>query len=267
MGTSISEGFQRIWFSLLTRGHFQRPNTFIMSHLDYYRYQAKARGIRGLQDVVEGARSKGYIYNRIVLPWLPTDRTSAVAEIACGHGSFLFWLKESRFTNITGVDSSPQQLEFARLTGVATQLADVNEWLSAQPSNSYQAIVGIDLIEHISKDELMTLLAQANRVLGKGGRIIFRYPNGDSPLVGMNLFNDVTHIWTYTPNCLNSLAQMHGFARSHFHDESEMAIRDHRWLKVPLCRISKSVLGALFRCATKEKIQYWSPHLWACLEK
>ena len=47
----------------------------------------------------------------------------------------------------------------------------------------------------------------------------------------------------------------------------EMAIRDHRWLKIPLCRLSQLFLGLLFRSATKEKIQYWSPHLWACLQK
>jgi cyclopropane fatty-acyl-phospholipid synthase-like methyltransferase len=238
-----------------------------MSYLDYYRYQAEARGVRDFRDVIAGAESKGYVYDRIVLPWLPSDPSKAVAEIACGHGSFLHWLKERKFTNITGVDSSPEQLNFARQTGSVVQQADVNDWLSAQSTASYQAIVGIDLIEHISKDDLMKLLAQSYRILCPGGRIIFRYPNGDSPLVGMNLFNDITHIWTYTPNCLNSLAQMHGFVRSHFYDESEMAIRDHRWLKVPLCRLSQMVLGALFRSATKEKVHYWSPHLWACLEK
>ena len=83
----------------------------------------------------------------------------------------------------------------------------------------------------------------------------------------MNLFNDITHVWTYTSNCLDSLARMHGFARTAFVDESELAIRDHRWFKVPLCRLSKTVLGILFRAATKEKIVFWSPHLWALLEK
>src|SRR6185436_1114776 len=118
-------------------------------------------------------------------------------------------------------------------------------------------------IEHISKDEFMDLLKGTQRVLSAGGRLILRYPNGDSPLVGMNLFNDITHVWTYTLNCLNSLAMMHGFARVHFVDESSAAIRDHRWLKVPMCEICTSLLRLLFRAATREKVDYWSPHLWA----
>jgi SAM-dependent methyltransferase len=147
------------------------------------------------------------------------------------------------------------------------ELADVNQWLARQPDAGLAVVVGIDLIEHISKDDVMELLRQAHRVLRPGGRLILRYPNGDSPLVGMNLFNDITHVWTYTPNCLDTLARMHGYRRTEFVDESRRAIRDHRWLKVPLCVLSQWALGFLFRAATKEKITHWSPHLWACLEK
>jgi SAM-dependent methyltransferase len=144
--------------------------------------------------------------------------------------------------------------------------AEAGAWLAAQPAGSLQALVAIDFIEHISKDAVMDLLRESHRVLAPGGRLILRYPNGDSPLVGMNLFNDITHVWTYTPNCLNSLAQMHGFTRSDFVDESD-AIRDQRWIKVPLCRISRAILGALLRAATKERVAYWGPHLWACLTR
>jgi hypothetical protein len=83
----------------------------------------------------------------------------------------------------------------------------------------------------------------------------------------MNLFNDITHVWTYTPNCLDTLARMHGYRRILFNDEGSDAIRDHRWLKVPLCQLSTAFLRFLFRAATREKIRWFSPHLWACLEK
>ena len=103
--------------------------------------------------------------------------------------------------------------------------------------------------------------------MAPGGRLILRYPNGDSPLVGRNLFNDITHIWTYTTNCVETLGRMHGFLRFHFKDESSAAIRDARWLKVPLCKLSTAVLGLLFRAATKEEVSYWSPNIWAALER
>ena len=238
-----------------------------MSHLDYYRYQAEARGVRSLEDVQRLAHAKAYVYDRIVLPWLPADRSGPMAELACGHGSFLCWLKERHFTRLTGVEASREQTTFARQTGAMVCEMDVNHWLAQQPDASQHALVAIDLIEHLAKDDFMELLKSSRRVLAPNGRLILRYPNGDSPLVGMNLFNDVTHVWTYTPNCLNTLARMQGFARSRFVDESAAAIRDHRWLKVPLCRLSQGLLGFLFRAASKENVVHWSPHLWACLEQ
>jgi 2-polyprenyl-3-methyl-5-hydroxy-6-metoxy-1,4-benzoquinol methylase len=238
-----------------------------MSYLDYYSYQAKARGVFCVEDVYRQARDKAYIYDRIVRPWLPAEKSSRVTEMACGHGSFLCWLKDQGYLAVGGVDSSREQIELAGQTGVRVQQLDTNQWLSEQPEGSQAAIVAIDLIEHISKDEFMDFLKGTNRVLANGGRLILRYPNGDSPLVGRNLFNDITHVWTYTTSCLETLGKMHGFSRFWFVDESSAAIRDNRWLKVPLCRLATAVLRSLVRAATKERVAFWSPHIWACLEK
>lgn len=237
------------------------------SHLDYYRFQVEARGIRSLADVRRCAEEKAYIYDRLVRPWLPTDLQLPVAELACGHGSFLHWLQTQKFARLAGVDSSAEQIQFARQISPAVERDDVNRWLARQPANHFAALIGIDLVEHLPKDDFMELLHAAHAALAPGGSLILRLPNGDSPFVGLNLFNDVTHVWTYTPNCLNSLAQMHGFARTEFQDEGASAIRDARWLKVPLARFSSTILRLLVRFSTRESIQYLSPNLWARLVK
>jgi 2-polyprenyl-3-methyl-5-hydroxy-6-metoxy-1,4-benzoquinol methylase len=238
-----------------------------VNHLDFYKFQAETRGVHSLDDVRYFAETKSFIYDRILRPWLPQDATLPIAEVACGHGSFLHWLKSRGYTNITGVDSSPEQMEFARQVGVAVEQDDVNRWLARQPKNHFGAIVAIDLVEHLPKDDFMELLHLAQSVLLPGGSLILRLPNGDSPFVGMNLFNDITHVWTYTPNALNSLSQMHGFVAAQFVDEGADVIRDHRWLKVPLAKISRFLLRATVRAVTRENLQFWSPHLWACLKK
>lgn len=238
-----------------------------MGYLDYYSYQAKARDVHTVEDVHRLAREKAYVYDRIVLPWLPSDKSSRVAELACGHGTFLAWLQQHGYRELTGVDSSPEQVQLARQTGTSVCQMDLNRWLAGQADESHHAIVAIDLIEHLSKDDFMDFLKGTSRVLARGGRLLLRYPNGDSPLVGRNLFNDITHVWTYTTNCLETLGRMHGFATFGFMDESHAAIRDHRWLKVPLCRLSTAILELLFRAATKEQVRYWSPQIWALAEK
>lgn len=238
-----------------------------MSHLDYYKYQAEARGIRTLEDVQRCGQEKAYVYDRIVRRWLPEDRQQPIAELACGHGSFLHWLRTRGYTQLRGTDSSPEQIQLARQVGADVDEDDVNLWLARQPREKFAALVAIDLVEHLPKDAFMELLRTTHAALATGGSLILRLPNGDSPFVGRNLFNDITHVWTYTPNCLNSLARMHGFSRAEFDDEGASALRDARWLKVPLAAISAAVLRTLIRFSTREKIEFLSPHLWARLVK
>lgn len=237
-----------------------------MRHLDYYQFQAEARGVRCLDDVVQHARNTAHIYDQIVLPWLPADRSRPIAELGCGHGAFLWWLKERGFARIMGVDNSAPQVALARQVGVSVEQADLNQWLAQQPEASLTVLVGIDLIEHLAKDDFMTLLQHSRRVLEPGGRLILRYPNGDSPLLGLNLFNDITHVWAYTSNCMRSLARMHGFATVRFADQAS-AIRDHRWLKVPLSKVAAAFLRLWLWAATRERVLYLGPNLWACLER
>lgn len=238
-----------------------------MSHFDYYQFQAQARGVKNLADVELVARQKAYVYDRIVLPWLPSNKEALINELACGHGSFLWWLKNKGFSRISGIDSSADQIQLARQVGVKVYESDVNQWLGQQAPESQHVLLGIDLAEHLSKDSFVELLRLAHKTLVPGGCLILRLPNGDSPLVGRNLFNDITHVWTYTPNCLQSLAAMTGYSSTDFVDESSAAIRDHRWIKVPLSRLATALLRILFWAATREQIDSWSPHLWVRLQK
>lgn len=238
-----------------------------MNHLSYYQYQAKARGVSSIDDIRRIANERAYFYDRVVLPWLPADRSSKLVEIACGHGSFLCWLRDRGYQQTVGIDSSQEQIELAAQTGTNVELDDAIAWVSKQPDSSVDAIVAIDFAEHISKDLFVDFLHHSRRALKPGGKLIMRLPNGDSPFVGMNLFNDITHIWTYTPNCLESLGRMYGFSQFSFDDEGTSCIRDQRWIKVPLSRISQRILGFLFVSAAKVSPKLWSPHLWASLER
>jgi cyclopropane fatty-acyl-phospholipid synthase-like methyltransferase len=238
-----------------------------MSHLKYYAFQTTARDVQTFGDIERTCAQNAHIYDRIVLPWIAPLRSGRLAELACGHGAFLLWLKQRSFENVQGVDSSEAQVAFAIQTGCVVSHSDVNAWLNNEAEKSLDAIIAIDLVEHLAKDSFVELLERSQRALAPGGKLILRLPNGDSPLVGLNLFNDITHVWTYTSTCLRSLAQMTGFAHTRFSDESTLAIRDHRWIKVPLARISQHILGCLFRAAARHPIRSWSPHLWACLQR
>lgn len=234
-----------------------------MTHLSYYQFQAQARGVHSAADVANIARERAYLYDRTLLPWLPADMAAPIVELACGHGSLLHWLRSRGYRDVLGIDSSREQVLLAETTGARVICGEVNRWLLDQKPASVDAILAVDLIEHLGKDDFMVMLSQVARILRPGGSCILRFPNGDSPFVGRNLFNDITHVWTYTPNCLCSLASMHGFTRVDFADESLTGLRDHRWLKVPLARVCRALLRVWVRAATRERIDFWGPHLWA----
>ena len=238
-----------------------------MNHFDYYEYQTKARGVNSLTEIREIALTREHVYNRILLPNIPNNKDARIVELACGHGSLLYWLKMQGYQQVLGIDSSQEQLNLALEVGYPLENADAIEWLSRTSNDNVDLVLGIDLVEHLSKDNFMEMLKEVHRVLLPGGILALRYPNGDSPFVGLNLFNDITHVWTYTTNCMNTLSLMHGYSSVSFTDESSAALRDLRWLKVPMSKISTWIMQFLVFTVTREKIHYLSPHIWAFFKK
>jgi 2-polyprenyl-3-methyl-5-hydroxy-6-metoxy-1,4-benzoquinol methylase len=238
-----------------------------MNHLEYYTYQAKARGVSNPEHVRQQAAAKAFVYDRIVLPWLLSRKDGKMADLACGHGSFMYWMKTKGIDQVLGVDASIEQVMHARSVGLEVAHSDVFDWLQQQQANTHSVLFAMDFIEHISKDDMMRFLEMAHRILQPGGLLILRYPNGDSPLVGLNLFNDITHVWTYTTNCLRSLAEMHGFSRIRFADEGFEVMRDNRRLKLPFARLCAFVLRSLVQSVSRERVVYWNSSIWAALQK
>jgi cyclopropane fatty-acyl-phospholipid synthase-like methyltransferase len=54
-------------------------------------------------------------------------------------------------------------------------------------------LVGLDIIEHFTKDELMGFLSKAKKCLNPGGKIILRTPNMDAPQTSLYAFGDISH--------------------------------------------------------------------------
>jgi len=233
----------------------------------YYAYQAKARGLNSPADVEIAARLMAPVYQRLLTKWLPQNRGASIYEVACGPGIMLRYLREAGYTNAAGSDSSDCQIELARAAGLNVRLADSIDEVSKAPESAWECLIAIDFIEHLPKDGVITFLAQAHRVLKRGGCLILRAPNGDSPFVGRNLFNDITHCWAYTSVATEALLKMAGFQRLEFADESIAMLQRHRWLKAPLMRLSQGLLRRLIRMATREDIRYFNPSLYICAWK
>lgn len=96
-----------------------------------------------------------------------------VLDLGCGDGAWINILKKSG-RNVIGVDISIKSLHIAKNASDLLICSDAH-FLPFE-SNSFDAIIMIEVIEHLSNPILA--LKEVHRVLTNGGRLILTTPNG-----------------------------------------------------------------------------------------
>lgn len=159
------------------------------------------------------------IYQRLeeYLPYVSeykkTSQKHPVLDIGCGRGEFLRLMKSNDIKAI-GLDLNSTMAEKVRSKGFDVIEQDALSYLLDQPSESLSAITGFHIAEHIPFDELITLFAQAYRVLIPGGKIIFETPNPENTLVGSwKFYYDPSHLHPLPPDVLGFTAESVGFPK------------------------------------------------------
>jgi SAM-dependent methyltransferase len=150
----------------------------------------------------------------LIARYLPQSRESRIVDLGCGHGAFLHFLSRAGYTRIEGVDTSPEQVEFAHRLGIPqAERGDVIEFLMRHKEGSLDAILLIDVIEHLEPQELFDLLDSVNRVLAPGGICLVHVPNAEG-LYGMRIrYGDFTHQLAFTAKSANQIFRTLGFSK------------------------------------------------------
>lgn len=164
-------------------------------------------------DTLAGFAPRAPYLRRLVQAHFPVDRQAAVLDLGCGHGALLHFAREAGYTNLRGVDGSPQQVEAAQRLGIEGVVqGDLRDILASQADASLDVVVAFDVIEHFTRDELLPFVDQVYRVLKPGGRWIIHVPNGESPFGGRMRYWDLTHELAFTRTSLAQLLLSSGFA-------------------------------------------------------
>ncbi len=158
------------------------------------------------------ARHWGRAYRYYLRGWLPDDKSAQIVDLACGGGKLLYFFKRMGYTDITGVDISPEQVRLARQVTSSVDEANVLEWLEAHPAG-FDLITGFDIVEHFHKDEVLRFLDACQAALKPGGRLVLQTPNAESPWGTVHRYNDFTHEVGFNPNALSRLLSLTGFQR------------------------------------------------------
>jgi len=152
----------------------------------------------------------GLIFRRDIRPLLPPPEAGPVVDIGCGRGELVRVLQADGF-DAEGIDVSPEQVALARSAGVPrVRQGDFRAVLAAHPAH-YAAITATDLLEHLTKPEVLRTFDDVAGALAPGGVFVGRVPNLVSPFGGHIQAGDFTHQTSFTARSSHQLAAAAGF--------------------------------------------------------
>ena len=197
---------------------------------------------------------------------LPVIRSARLLDLPCGSGNVSYFLRKMGYTNVDSIDFDEKQVHLARMLGLTATVADGLDWLRSHTS-CYDAILCLDFLEHLDKDNALQFLQLCNAALNPGGVLVLRTPCAEGPFAGTAVFNDLTHEWAATSGVIRDILAIAGFAAVNISDEGPVPYKLVNWVRwlafQTTCAIGRfwgnfTGLG----CPT-----IWTPNMWAVAKK
>jgi O-antigen chain-terminating methyltransferase len=173
-------------------------------------YRAFEDRHRGSRDLIKDRLRK---YSPFVEPLAQLYPGAKTFDVGCGRGEWLELMIEAGFA-ATGVDLDADMLEACRERNLPAFEGDAIERLAALESDSHALVSAFHVVEHVSFEQLKTLVSEALRVLKPGGLLILETPNPENIAVATcNFYMDPSHQKPLPPLLLSFVAEHAGFDR------------------------------------------------------
>lgn len=185
------------------------------------------------------------------------DPSAAILELGCGDGALLSYLGSKGFLRARGIDVSPEQVAMAHARGVVAECGDAVTYLETCDAE-FGAIVAVDVLEHLTREELIQLAPRMHRALRSGGRLLLQTANGAGLLPGQVIYGDLTHQTVFTPASLSQLLTQAGFRDLRFYEAGPIPIRVRGKLNVALWSCVKAVANAVRYVETGKRQAIWT---------
>jgi 2-polyprenyl-3-methyl-5-hydroxy-6-metoxy-1,4-benzoquinol methylase len=116
-------------------------------------------------------------------------KASQVLEIGFGNGRFMGWLR-AQGHQVQGIETNARLVDVARRAGFVAG-ADVGD---VPAELRFDLIAAFDVLEHVPPAALEALLNTLATRLQPQGRLLLRFPNGESPFGLWMQHGDLTHV-------------------------------------------------------------------------
>lgn len=135
-----------------------------------------------------------------------------VVDIGCGRGEFLELLDELH-VDAQGIEIDSELVRMGVERGLPVAFGDGISWLKQTPDEALGGISLIQVVEHLSAQELVDLVALAAQKVRSGGKIVVETVNPQSLYVfAHSFFLDPTHVAPVHPAYLHFMFREAGFS-------------------------------------------------------
>lgn len=173
-------------------------------------YKAFEDQHRGSRELI---KSRLEVYLPFIEKIKETHPNAIALDLGCGRGEWLELLQDHQ-VSASGIDLDDGMLSACKDKGLNVQTGDAIAHLKSLPNESLSIVSGFHIAEHLSLDDLQTLIKEALRTLKPSGLLILEAPNTENLVVGTSSFYlDPTHQRPLPPALLSFLTSHLGFSR------------------------------------------------------
>lgn len=216
----------------------------------YDRY-VHARSVPLVQCGVDGLASRGPYLAAMIRRHFPSDRSSTILDLGCGHGTLLHFAHEAGYANACGVDRSAEQVAEAQRLGITGVVqGDLVETVRTTPADSLDLVVTFDVIEHFRREELLGLVDGIQRILRPTGRWIAHTVNAESPFFGRIRYGDMTHEQAFTRTSIGQLLMSSGFRAVECYEDAPVVHGIKSAMRLAVWKIVRGMLRVYLAAET-----------------
>jgi len=163
--------------------------------------------------------------------------------VSCGPGYLVKLLADLGYRRVTGIDSDPAKVALATKRGLDCRAAEAFPFLE-DCVEQFDAIVGEQELNHLTKEEMIEFLQLCRRALKRGGVLVVYGLNGANPFTGPDsLAHNIDHFHTFTEYSLGQALEIAGFEDIH-----PFPLQLYVFWKNPLNYVGLAVTSLLHLC-------------------
>lgn len=197
---------------------------------DFYQNYISTQYHDDIKNVQNIYRKRFYLWKSYLEKLLPTDKNMPILEVGSGFGQNLYSLKELGFTNVLGLDLSPQCVAFCQKQGFNALLVQTEEKFYGEHQKQFDLVILYDVLEHYLPEEGSILLKNIQKVMKTNASLLISVPNANHPFSPRLLFDDITHRFIYNKKSLLQLLGNCGFEKNQIFEINSFTLYDDSFL-------------------------------------